>query len=223
MTETQGTALQESLLDATLEQIAIEGWRGLTMGALARHANVPLADLYRRQGSKTDLLTAFLARIDLAALSEDPQGAMDAETSRDRLFDSVLLRFEAMEPYRDAVQVLREELPRDPMALAAVLPAARRSLAWTLDAAGLDPNGLSGAVRVRVLGFICLRTLDVWLTDDGADLAKTMADLDRRLRRASRWLGLDERRGSGGRARDEFHDDNRGHESADAEPDAARA
>ncbi|MGF1456056.1 MAG: TetR family transcriptional regulator [Alphaproteobacteria bacterium] len=185
--------LETLLLDAALGLIEREGWRDLTMGRFARAAGVPLAELYRRQRDKADILRGLINRIDLAALSEDEPGLADGDTPRDRLFDAVMLRFEAMEPYRGAIRVLAEDLRRDPLSLAQVLPEMRQSLRWTLDAAGLDPSGVTGAVRVRVLGLVCLQTLQVWLDDDGRDLAKTMADLDRRLRRSGRWLGLDRR------------------------------
>ncbi len=182
--------LDSLLLDAALGLIEREGWRGLTMGRFARAAGVPLSEVYRRQKSKADILRGLVRRIDLIALAEDSGAAPDSETPRDRLFDSVMVRFEAMEAHRGAVRVLAEELRRDPLAVAEILPELRQSLRWTLDAAGIDPTGWQGAVRVRVLGVICAQVLQVWLDDDGRDLAKTMADLDRRLRRSARWLGL---------------------------------
>ncbi len=188
---TEHQTLDSLLLDAALGLIEREGWRDLTMGRFARAAGVPLSELYRRQRDKSDILRGLIRRVDLAALSEDDPGTVDGETPRDRLFDAVMLRFEAMEPHRGAIRVLSEDLRRDPLSLAAVLPELRQSLRWTLDAAGIDPMGVRGAVRVRVLGLLCLQTLQIWLDDDGRDLAKTMADLDRRLRRSGRWLGLD--------------------------------
>ncbi len=213
------------LVDSAFEVVARDGWRGLTMAAVARAANLTLSDVYRSRTSKADLLRGFMRRIDLLALEAADGGeAADVETPRDRLFDAVLLRFEMMEEYRDALRVLSAELPRDPVSVAAILPDLRRSLAWALEAAEVDSSGLRGAVRVRLLGFICWRTFQVWLDDEGGDLAKTMADLDRRLRRATRALGL-ERRGSGprnaGAPRDA--DPDRDASAADGGPDAATA
>jgi hypothetical protein len=37
---------------------------------------------------------------------------------------------------------------------------------------------------------IYLSVLRVWLADDSADMTRTMAALDSRLRHAERWLGL---------------------------------
>ncbi len=197
----------DSLLEAGLDLIGREGWRDFSLAALAREAGVPLADLYAADFDRVGLLKAFLRRLDREALSEagsDP-GGMESETPRDRLFDAVMLRFEAAEPYRAAIRVLYKDLRRDPLTLGALMPDMRRTLAWIYESAGMSPKGLQGAVRIRVLGTICLQTLPVWLDDDGRDLARTMADLDRRLRRSARWLGL-ESRGGHDRSASSSHD-----------------
>lgn len=176
------------ILDAALKLIAREGWRHLSLGKIARDADIPLADLYKYVRGKPALLAAFARRIDLAVLAD--AGEVDLSgTPRDRIFDVLMLRFEAMEPYRDVIRILRKELPRDPLALLALARAGRRAFAWSMEAAGLPSDGFSGAAQSRLLGYVFLRVLDVWLDDDPADLAHTMAALDRRLRRVERFLG----------------------------------
>lgn len=176
------------ILDAALKLIGREGWRELSLGKIARDADIPLADLYKYVRGKPALLAAFSRRIDLAVLAD--AGEVDLNgTPRDRLFDVLMLRFEAMEPYRDVIRVLRKELPRDPLALLTLARAGRRAFAWSMEAAGLPSDGFSGAAQSRLLGYVFLRVLDVWLDDDPADLAQTMAALDRRLRRVERFLG----------------------------------
>jgi hypothetical protein len=56
-------------------------------------------------------------------------------------------------------------------------------------------------IAKRALGLAYVRTVRVWLEDDSPDLARTMAELDRNLRRIERVAGL---RGAGpGEAPDE--------------------
>jgi AcrR family transcriptional regulator len=183
-------AIRARIVDAALKAAACDGWSELSLGAIARQAGVRLSDLYRHFGSKHAILAAYVARIDLAILDETAEpGGEDAELSaHDRLFDAVLARFEAMEDERDALRVIWHDLLRDPVEAARLLPAATRSCRWTLEAAGIPTSGFAGAVRVRALLAVAAQTFRVWLDDDGADLAKTMADLDRRLHRAERVL-----------------------------------
>ncbi|MFP3944603.1 MAG: TetR family transcriptional regulator [Alphaproteobacteria bacterium] len=178
----------DPVLDAALKLIAREGWRRLSLGQIARDADIPLAELYRYIRGKPALLSAFSRRIDLEVLAHADEIDLHG-TPRDRVFDVLMLRFEALEPYRDVVRVLRRELRRDPVALMTLARAGRRAFSWSMEAAGLPSGGVSGAAQSRLLGYVFLRVLDVWLEDDPADLAHTMAALDRRLRRVERFLG----------------------------------
>lgn len=53
-----------------------------------------------------------------------------------------------------------------------------------LTAAGISAEGWSGLLRVQGLVTLWLATLRVWLKDESEDMSKTMAALDRNLRRA---------------------------------------
>ena len=70
-----------------------------------------------------------------------------------------------------------------------------------LEAAGIPSDGIAGALRVKGLGVIYLMVFRVWLTDDSADLSRTMAALDARLRQAEQFSnslpGRRSRRGQG--------------------------
>ena len=59
---------------------------------------------------------------------------------------------------------------------------------WMLQAAGIGTDGATGALRVAGLGLAYASVFKVWLEDDDPGLAKTMAALDRRLRRGERTL-----------------------------------
>lgn len=174
-----------------LDLVAEQGWRAVTLGRIAQASGLPLSALYGQYASKTDLLTAYARRIDLAmlaALGEPGPAPADAAAVKDRLFEAVMARFDALNPHKAAIRVMMRELPRDPVALTCFLHRGlRQGLDWMLAAAELDAGGLTGALRRKLLGGIYLDTLRVWLKDDGADMATTMAHLDKRLEQG---LGL---------------------------------
>ena len=60
-------------------------------------------------------------------------------------------------------------------------------MAAMLEAAGLPSEGVSGAVRQNGLLAIYYAVSRVFDRDDSADLSKTMAALDSRLKTAERW------------------------------------
>ncbi len=174
-----------------LDLVAEQGWRAVTLGRIAQASGLPLSALYGQYSSKTDILTAYARRIDLAmlaALGEPGPAPVDAAAVKDRLFEAVMARFDALSPHKDAIRVMMRELPGDPVALGCFLHRGlRQGLDWMLASAELDAGGLSGVVRRKLLGGIYLDTLQVWLKDDGADMAATMAHLDKRLEQG---LGL---------------------------------
>lgn len=174
-----------------LDLVAEQGWRAVTLGRIAQASGLPLSALYGQYASKTDLLTAYARRVDLAmlaALGEPGPAPADAAAVKDRLFEAVMARFDALTPHKAAIRVLMCELPADPVALACFLNRGlRQGLDWMLAAAELDAGGIPGMMRRKLLGGIYLDTLRVWLKDDGADMAATMAHLDKRLEQGL-WL-----------------------------------
>jgi AcrR family transcriptional regulator len=183
---------RDRIIDAALSLTAQQGWRRLSLAAVAAEADVPILALYRAFRSKPAILCGFSRRIDEAVLAArlDSEAAADSdERPRDRIFDLLMRRFDALQPYRAALEVLGRELPTDPVAALGAAAGLLRSIGWMLEAAGISTAGLGGIVAVKLTAAAYVATLRVWLRDDSPDLAPTMAALDRRLRAIERWFG----------------------------------
>jgi AcrR family transcriptional regulator len=186
------------IVDHMLELAAAKGWAETSLADIAEAAGLTLAQLHGTYPSKTAILAAYTTRIDEAVLNDiDPELA--DKSRRERLFDVLMKRFEAMEPHKEAVRsILRasasnvEVLARGPLSL-------YRSMRWMLEAAGIPSSGVRGQLRIKGLALIYLAVLRAWLNDDSEDMSRTMAALDRQLGRAERLLGILR----GGRARRE--------------------
>jgi len=111
----------------------------------------------------------------------------DNEPPRDRAFDAILVVFEAMADIKPALTVIHKETRADPSAWIDMAPVLLRSAEWIADNARLPTSGLQGLATTRAIAALLLETFGVWL-DDGEDLAKTMAHVDRRLRSAESWI-----------------------------------
>lgn len=187
---------RDRLIDATLQLIAEQGWRRLSMAEIAAAADLPILRLYREFRSKPEILCAFLRRIDETVLASPVEAEAD-ERPRDRVFDLLMRRFDALGPHRAALEVLGRELPTDPLAALAAGARLLRSIGWMLEAAGISVYGLGGTVALKLTAAAYLAAARVWLRDDTPDLAPTMAVLDRRLRAVERWYGRGPRRRGG--------------------------
>ena len=184
-----GRTLRDRILDATLALAEREGWRKASLGAIAEEAGVPLHEFYNEFRSRAAILGALMRRTDAAVLAGTTTGGED-ESPRDRLFDVLMRRFDAMKRHRGALKAIARDLGADPPTALCSAPAFLRSMAWMLEAAGRSSAGIRGRLRVRALGLLYLCVLRTFVDDDTEDLAKTMAALDRRLTQAEPWLGL---------------------------------
>lgn len=171
----------DTILDAALAVAAERGWGQATLSDVAAHAGCGLADVYRHFPSKGSLARAAVARIDAAVLSEADAG--EEESFRDRLFDLLMRRYDALKPHRGVIESVWRDLPRDPLSAAPLAPALARSMAWMLEAAGAPLRSPFDLLRVKLLAGIHLSVMRVWLQDDSEDLGRTMARLDKALKR----------------------------------------
>jgi len=163
------------------------GWRHTSLADIADEAGLSLAELYGEFPSKGAILSGFIRQIDAAVLAED-DGGVSEEAARDRLFDILMRRLDALNPHRAAIANILCDSACDPCAIVFGGCRARRSMAWMLEAAGISSSGLKGCLRVEGLTAIWAVTVRTWLRDDSEDMAKTMAVLDRQLRRVDRLI-----------------------------------
>jgi AcrR family transcriptional regulator len=177
----------DTVLDAFLTLAAERGYGEVTLRDVAAAADMGLADLYRLYPDKAALVSGVMARVDAAVLAATPRQVDPEETARDRLFDVMMRRYDALKPHREAIRSIVRAARRDPLLALALAPAMRRSMAAMLEASGLSSDGLSGAVRQNGLLAIFAAVSRVFDGDDSADLSKTMAALDGRLKTAERW------------------------------------
>jgi AcrR family transcriptional regulator len=181
------------LLAAAFGLIGDEGWRGFSFAALARRTGVSRVEVYRQFRSREALLGALNRRADEAMLAVD-----DTELAglppRDRVFELLMRRLEALVPYRAGLARLARDRCPDPRVVLLTACRLERSLMWLQDIAGVRCHGLRACVARRALGLAYLRTAQVWFDDTGADLGRTMAQLDKQLRRVQNIAGLHERR-----------------------------
>jgi AcrR family transcriptional regulator len=177
----------DRIIDAALTLTATAGWRGLSLASIAAAAELPILTVYRIFSSKQAILCAFYRRLDEMVLAE-PTPAEPDERPRDRLFDLLMRRFDALKPHKAALEVLRRELPGDPLTALCAGTSLLRSMRWMLEAADVPTGGVRGMVTIKLASAAYLSTMRIWQRDDSPDLGRTMAALDARLRRIERWL-----------------------------------
>lgn len=168
-----------AVIGAVFDQAALRGWQEVSLVEAGRDAGLDIVRLRRRFLSRGVVLMRFGAQADGAALSGVPSG-----TSRERLFDILMNRYEALQAHREGVRALLSALRTDPATSLLLYAGTLRSMKWLLEGAGIPATGISGALRVHGLLALWLYALRVWEQDDSPDLSRTMAAVDRGLDRA---------------------------------------
>lgn len=190
-------AIRRDLARAALNVAAATPWREVTLVKLAHAASRPVSDFYpATMGDAVDAAEEAFDR----AIAEDLDALAPDQSVRDRLFDLIMRRFEAMEPHRAAVLAMEQGLDRDPVLIAAAHQRHVRCARWVLTLAGLEADGMSGNARAQGLGVIIGQARAAWRGDEAGDFNKTMASLDKNLRRAEemfgRWAGFAPKEGN---------------------------
>jgi AcrR family transcriptional regulator len=170
-----------SIIDALLALAAEASWETISLADLAARAGVSLAQLRSAYDGRLAVIADFARRTDQAVLA-GIDADMAGEPARERLFDVLFARLEALAPNRQAVRNLGEAARRDPLLALELNRIVTTSMGWMLTGAGISATGPGGLVRAQGLALVWARVLRTWLDDDDPGLARTMAALDRRLR-----------------------------------------
>ena len=178
-----------ALIRMAMTQAEAIGWSRVNVADAAREAGLPLDRARTRFPTAACVLRRLGLLADQAALADDA----GLGSSRERLFDALMRRFDVFQQYRGGVCTALRALPFDP-ALALMLGAeTQNSMRWMAQAAGIDTSGLAGGLRVSGVTGVWMQAARAWMRDDSPDLSGTMAALDRALDRAEtieRYLGI---------------------------------
>ena len=170
------------VLAAALECAAARSWAEVSLLDVAERAKVPLAEMRASFPSRSAILAELVRRVDAQVLSRTQRA--EGQEKRDLLFDVLMTRFDVLAPYKAAVKSIAGSGNADLTLLGPLLSSQH----WMLQAAGIDTSGPSGALRVAGLAAVYASVFRTWLEDDDPGHARTMAALDRRLRRGERAL-----------------------------------
>ncbi|MDI4665222.1 TetR/AcrR family transcriptional regulator [Xanthobacter autotrophicus] len=181
---------RDACLRSFLALVAERPFARIALGDVAERCGVSLAEMRASFASTWDLLAAFFRATDRHVLAEGGPDAEDfaGEGPKERLFEVLMRRLDALEPHKEAVRSLRGSARRDPVLALHLLRLSEASQRWMLASAGIDCAGLAGSLWAKGLAVLFARVLDVWLDDEDPGLARTMAALDRELQTGGKLL-----------------------------------
>ncbi|MEM1036839.1 MAG: hypothetical protein AAGI14_08795 [Pseudomonadota bacterium] len=170
--------LLSKAIPAALKLAAETRWSDLTLKQIADEAGLKLAD-FHGLADKIDLSAAIEGHFD-KAMSE---GAFDADESpRTRLFDVLMMRFEAMEDTRDGTKSYLKWRDSNLTGLKMRVSGRTATARWALASCGLDGGkSIPLPIQIGALGWAIASAERAWKQETSPDLTRTMAALDAEL------------------------------------------
>jgi AcrR family transcriptional regulator len=180
---------RDKIIAALMTLLAEMPFEEIGLHDLAAGAGVSLAELRGEFSSKLAILAAYIKAIDRKVLAGG-EAELAEEPPRERLFDVLMRRIEALVPEREAIRSLMRSARRHAGLALALNAMAVNSQQWMLAAANIPAAGPLGRVRAQGLALLFARVLRTFVDDDDPGLARTMAALDRALASGQRWSGF---------------------------------
>jgi AcrR family transcriptional regulator len=185
----RGTSDRDKAVDALMALLAEHSFEQIGLAEVAGRAGLKLSQLRAEFGSTLAIVGAHIKDIDRTVLAGGT-GDLTEEPARERLFDVLMRRLEALAPYKEAVRSLLRSARRNPGLALALNAMSVRAQKWMLEAAGIGASGPKGALRAQGSALMFASVLSVWFDDDEPGLDRTMAALGRGLASAERWAGF---------------------------------
>jgi len=180
--EISGGSARDRVIDALMALAAERDWDQIEIGDIAERAYISLSEFRDLFPSKGAILGAFARRIDHAVLAGDNED-LALESDKDRIFEVLMRRIDALAPYKEALKRMTPALSRDPLSLAALNQVAMNSMRFMLAASGIDTEGPMGLIKLQGSVLMFAKLLDVWYHDEDPGLSRTMAAMDTELKR----------------------------------------
>ena len=140
-------------------------------------------------GDVTELILTQLDRLDCEALATSAADFADDPhaTIYDKILEGLMMRFEALAPYRSQFNHLHKAAMRNPLLALHLTHQLSHTVGKLLHLAGDDSTG--PIKQARILGVVgtLLRMRASWAEDESADLGLTMKALDDGLKKACEW------------------------------------
>ena len=165
---------RDAVVDALMRLAESRPWSDIELQDIAQEAGISLAELRDMFPSKGAILGGLSRRIDRQVL-EGTTDDLAGEPARERLFDVMMRRLDALAPYKRALKRISQGMRGDSLSLAAMNQLALNSQRYMLAAAGISTEDALGFLKLQGAVIIHANTLDTWFDDDEPARARTMA------------------------------------------------
>jgi hypothetical protein len=173
--------IKNELIQSMLDLAQTRAWNDISIEEIFENADCNKDIARALYDTKLDIFALYGRSVDLK-LAENMDGAFSGDESlKDRLFDIMMERFDILNENRAAVVSILNGMTLDPKKGISAFMRSCESIEMMMNLADIDSYGWKGSARTIALSGIYLKVLRDWVSDDSADMAATMASLDKAL------------------------------------------
>ncbi len=169
------------LINSSFKLIEAEGWKIFSLEKLSKKELIPLNEILKTLRSKENLLAEFSKMIDLKVEKSFRFEDLASTSTKDNLFELIMLRLENMESYKKALKRIIFDLDGNPLPLKDVLMTVNNSLDFYLELSRAYDDSFFDILKKKMILVVYGLTFRKWLEDDSEDLSSTMSELDKFL------------------------------------------
>jgi ubiquinone biosynthesis protein COQ9 len=181
---------REKILKSAFTLAAEKGWDNTSLEDIAQKAGVAVEVLRGYEcNDKSDIVKMFNNMTDDKVIKQylalEKQGDFDGYDERERLFEILMLRMEALNENREGVKAIYAKTGTN---LLGHFPNLRRSMGEMLETVGVDTSDLKKG-EAKILGLVGVYSLAIkaWSKDETEGLNQTVKSLHNNLHRVEKW------------------------------------
>ncbi len=169
------------LINAAFQMIEKLGWQKFSLKRLADEEKISIAEINQIFRKKEDILKEFSSMIDLQVERNFDFRDLESSSTKDNLFELIMLRLELMRPYKKALKNIILVFRSNLSMIKSVSFKILNSLDFYLELTNAYDGSFFDIFKKKVILFIYTQTFIVWINDDSEEMSKTMSELDKML------------------------------------------
>ena len=113
---------------------------------------------------------------------------IEKSSQRDMLFEIMMARYDILNEYRACVKNIINFFISRPQGVLKLLPKLIESKILIATFANINPSGIQGVIKIKIIFALYYITLFTWLNDENESLEKTMSVLDKYLNNIEKFV-----------------------------------
>ncbi len=113
---------------------------------------------------------------------------IEKSSQRDMLFEIMMERYDILNEYRASVKNIINHFMSRPQGVLKLIPKLIESKILIATFANINPSGIKGVLKIKIIFVLYYITLLTWLNDENESLEKTMSVLDKYLNNIEKFV-----------------------------------